>query len=176
KGHSALRLSGRRTIMAKKELAQSASRTKKIQSVNPYTGEVMGEFTLMTQREINRAIAASREAFAAWRAKEVAVRSICVKKLAQHLRAEKRMYAEVMTKEMGKVIRESLGEVEKCAWLCDYYADNAPKFLAREDVLTEAVKSYITFEPLGVVLAIMPWNFPFWQAFRFAIPAICAGN
>lgn len=147
-----------------------------MQSVNPYTGELMREFDLMTQREINNAVTASRKAFVEWRVMTVADRSACVKKLAGHLRAEKRLYAELMTKEMGKVIREALGEVEKCAWLCDYYADNAPKFLAPEHIRTEAVKSYISFEPLGVVLAIMPWNFPFWQALRFGIPAVCAGN
>ncbi len=163
--------------MANIKTASAAGRIRrKIQSVNPYTGEVMQEFGLMTQQEINREMALSRKAFSAWRSVPFAERSGHVRKLADHLRAEKRTYAELMTKEMGKAVRESLGEIEKCAWLCDYYADNAPKFLETEHIKTEAVKSYIRFEPLGIVLAIMPWNFPFWQAFRFGVPAICAGN
>ncbi|MGO9015002.1 MAG: NAD-dependent succinate-semialdehyde dehydrogenase [Dissulfurispiraceae bacterium] len=149
---------------------------RKLQSINPYTGEVMREFGLVTGQTINKEIALSRKTFSTWRATPVSERSSYVKKLAVHLRAEKRTYAELMTKEMGKAFRESLGEIEKCAWLCDYYAENAPKFLETEHVTTEAVKSYIRFDPLGIVLAIMPWNFPFWQAFRFGIPAICAGN
>ncbi len=149
---------------------------KKIQSINPYTGEVMREFGLLSERQINKEIALSRKTFSAWRTVPVSERSGCVRKLAGRLRAEKQTYAEHITKEMGKPIREALGEIEKCAWLCDYYAENAPKFLEPEHVGTDAVKSYITFDPLGIVLAIMPWNFPFWQAFRFGIPAICAGN
>src|SRR5271169_3915723 len=136
----------------------------------------MQEFDLMTEKEINGAISLSRKTFSSWRAMPVAERANCVGRLAGRLRAEKRTYAELMTKEMGKPIKESLGEIEKCAWLCEYYAGNAPKFLEPEHIKTEAVKSYVMFEPLGLVLAIMPWNFPFWQAFRFGIPAICAGN
>jgi succinate-semialdehyde dehydrogenase/glutarate-semialdehyde dehydrogenase len=99
-----------------------------------------------------------------------------VKNLGVHLRAEKRKYAELITKEMGKAIKESMAEIEKCALLCDYYADNAARMLTLEQIQTENKKSYITFQPLGVALAIMPWNFPYWQAFRFGIPAITAGN
>jgi len=149
---------------------------KKIQSINPYTGEVLREFGLLSEQKIKKEIALSRKTFSAWRAVPASRRSTYVRKLAGLLRAEKQEYAELITKEMGKPIRESLGEIEKCAWLCDYYAENAPKFLETEHITTGALKSYITFDPLGIVLAIMPWNFPFWQAFRFGIPAICAGN
>ncbi len=163
--------------MANKKTASDTARLKrKIQSVNPYTGEVIQEFGLLTEQKINEELALSRKTFSAWRAVPVSERSSYVRKLAGHLREEKRSYAELMTREMGKAVRESLGEIEKCAWLCDYYAENAPKFLETEYIKTEAMKSYVTFEPLGIVLAIMPWNFPFWQAFRFGIPAICAGN
>jgi succinate-semialdehyde dehydrogenase/glutarate-semialdehyde dehydrogenase len=160
----------------KKTGSETGRIRRRIQSINPFTGEVMREFELLTDQKINEEIALSRRAFSAWRDVPASGRASCVKKLADHLRAEKRTYAEHMTKEMGKPIRESLGEIEKCAWLCDYYSENAPKFLETEHVRTEALKSYITFDPLGIVLAIMPWNFPFWQAFRFGIPAICAGN
>jgi len=150
--------------------------TRKIQSINPFTGEVMREFNLLSTKKISEEITLSRNVFPAWKSKPVEERASHVKRLAVQLRAENRTYAELMTREMGKPIRESLAEIEKCAWLCDYYADAAPKFLETEYVKTEALQSYVTFEPLGIVLAIMPWNFPFWQAFRFGIPAICAGN
>lgn len=130
----------------------------------------------MAEREIIEEISLSRKAFAAWRNVPVSERAGFVSRLAGRLRAGKRNYAELITKEMGKPIRESMGEIEKCAWLCDYYSENAAQFLKPEHVTTEAVKSYVSFEPLGLVLAIMPWNFPFWQAFRFGIPAISAGN
>ncbi len=149
---------------------------KKIRSINPFTGDVMNEFQLMSPRQINDEIALSRKACSVWKTTPVEERTGYIKRLAGQLRVEKRIYAELMTKEMGKPIRESLAEVEKCAWLCDYYSEAASQFLKKEYIKTEAVKSYVTFEPLGIVLAIMPWNFPFWQAFRFGIPAICAGN
>jgi succinate-semialdehyde dehydrogenase/glutarate-semialdehyde dehydrogenase len=148
----------------------------KIQSINPYTEEVMKEFDLMTEGEINEQISRSRQAYHAWKDVPIQERTAAVKRLGDHLRAEKRKYAEIMTREMGKPIKESLAEVEKCAWLCDYYAENGERFLKPEDIKTEAKKSYIAFQPLGLVLAIMPWNFPFWQAFRFGVPAVFAGN
>jgi succinate-semialdehyde dehydrogenase/glutarate-semialdehyde dehydrogenase len=148
----------------------------KIQSVNPYTEEVMKEFELLGSDVIGREIEKSRRAFSAWSGLSVSDRSAHVKRLGDHLRADKRRYAGIMTREMGKPIRESVAEIEKCAWLCEYYAGNAEKFLEPEVIATEARKSYILFQPLGIVLAIMPWNFPFWQAFRFGVPAITAGN
>jgi succinate-semialdehyde dehydrogenase / glutarate-semialdehyde dehydrogenase len=148
----------------------------KMQSINPYTEELMGEYALMTKAELDRVVETSRKAFRAWRGAPVEERAACVKRMGNHLREEKRKYAELVTREMGKPIREALAEVEKCAWLCEYFAEKAALFLRPEEVETEAKRSYVTFEPLGVVLAIMPWNFPFWQVFRFAIPSISAGN
>jgi succinate-semialdehyde dehydrogenase / glutarate-semialdehyde dehydrogenase len=148
----------------------------RMQSINPYTEEVMKEFELMTRDHVDVAVHKCRHAFFSWRELSTAARVPMVRKLADHLRAEKRRYAETMTREMGKPIRESVAEIEKCAWLCEYYAENAVAFLAPEEIRTEAKKSYVLFQPLGVVLAVMPWNFPFWQAFRFGIPAITAGN
>jgi succinate-semialdehyde dehydrogenase/glutarate-semialdehyde dehydrogenase len=151
-------------------------KVRKIQSINPYTEQVMQEFPLMDRDDINRQIQISRTVFSNWRDVPVAERAKYLKNLAQVLRSEKRTYAELMTREMGKAIKESMAEIEKCAWLSDYYADNAEQFLKPEEIRTEAKKSFVAFQPLGVVLAIMPWNFPFWQAFRFGVPAIAAGN
>jgi acyl-CoA reductase-like NAD-dependent aldehyde dehydrogenase len=162
--------------MKVRSLKTYRDRSMKIQSINPYTEQVMQEFDLMSRAELDRQLEKSREAFNAWKDISVDGRTRRVKMLGDHLRAEKRKYAELMTREMGKPIKESLAEVEKCAWLCDYYAENAERFLRPEEIKTESKKSYVTFEPLGIVLAIMPWNFPYWQAFRFGIPAISAGN
>lgn len=148
----------------------------KIRSISPYTEEVMKEFDLMTPDEVDAEMGRSRQAFLAWRDLSGSERAAYVGKLGDQLRAEKRRYAEIMTREMGKPIRESVSEIEKCAWLCDYYAGSGEKFLEPEEIKTEAKKSYILFQPLGIVLAVMPWNFPFWQAFRFGVPAITAGN
>ncbi|MDA8433272.1 MAG: NAD-dependent succinate-semialdehyde dehydrogenase [Nitrospiraceae bacterium] len=148
----------------------------KIQSVNPYTEEVMQEFDLMKADQVEAEIGRSRRVFSEWRGLPVRERARYVKRLGDQLKAEKRRYAEIMTREMGKAIRESVAEVEKCAWLCDYYAENGERFLEPEEIGTEAKRSYVMFQPLGIVLAVMPWNFPFWQAFRFGIPAVTAGN
>jgi succinate-semialdehyde dehydrogenase / glutarate-semialdehyde dehydrogenase len=147
-----------------------------IRSVNPYTEEVMNEFMTMSPAEVRSIVAKSREAFTAWRDRPVAQRLYHVKQLAEVLRQEKRNYAELITKEMGKPVKDALAEVEKCATLCDYYAENAARFLMPEMVTTEAKKSYVAYEPLGIVLAVEPWNFPFWQVFRAAVPSVSAGN
>src|SRR5512146_2431210 len=162
--------------MKTSRLKTAVRRPAKIQSINPYTEQVMQEFPLMSRQEVDWQLKASHDAFLTWRDTPVSERSNYLKKLAGVLRSEKRSYAELMTKEMGKAIRESLAEVEKCAWLAEYFAENAGPFLKPEEIRTEAKKSYVLFQPLGVVLAIMPWNFPFWQAFRFGVPAIAAGN
>ncbi len=104
------------------------------------------------------------------------VRSERMRQAATVLRAQRDAYAVLMAQEMGKPVTQGRGEIEKCAWLCDYYAEAAPAFLAPEAVSTDATKSFVTFEPLGVILAVMPWNFPFWQVFRAAVPALMAGN
>lgn len=157
-------------------LKQFKERRRSIQSINPYTEQVMMEIPLMTRDEINAQLEKSREAFKSWRSTSVPDRAALVKRLGDHLRAEKRKYAELITREMGKPIRESTAEIEKCAWLCDYYSEHAESMLRSEEIRTENRKSYVMFEPLGLVLAIMPWNFPYWQAFRFGVPAIIAGN
>lgn len=157
-------------------LAKYKEKGMTIQSINPYTEKVIHEFLVMSPAEVSSWVAKSRAAFGAWKDMPVPERAKNFKRLAEVLRAEKRNYAGLITGEMGKPIKEALAEIEKCAWLSDYYAENAAKFLEPEPIKTENAKSYVAFEPLGVVLAIMPWNFPFWQAFRSGVPAIIAGN
>jgi succinate-semialdehyde dehydrogenase/glutarate-semialdehyde dehydrogenase len=154
----------------------SGQRSTRILSINPFTEQVMNKYSLMSTVELNGQVGESRTAYLKWRSVSVADRAALMKKLAGVLRAEKRNYAELITKEMGKPIKEALAEVEKCAVLADYYAANAEQFLRPEEIKTEAKKSYVMYQPLGIVLAVMPWNFPFWQVIRFAVPALVAGN
>lgn len=167
-----------RGVKHMKSTTSKGTRTERsmIRSVNPFTEEVMNEFMTMSPAEVLSIIARSRAAFANWRARPITERLAHVTRLAEVLRTEKRNCAELMTKEMGKPIKDAMAEVEKCATLCDYYASNAERFLLPEMVATEAKKSYVDFEPLGIVLAVEPWNFPFWQVFRAAVPSVSAGN
>lgn len=148
----------------------------KIKSVNPYTEEVNWTYDSFSFEECESRIENSRAAFLGWSSLSVEERTKYFSRASKVLRQNIEIYAEIITKEMGKPIRQSRSEIEKCAWLCDYYAENAVEFLKDEIVDTGAEKSYVTFEPLGVIFGIMPWNFPFWQVFRFAVPAMCAGN
>jgi succinate-semialdehyde dehydrogenase / glutarate-semialdehyde dehydrogenase len=147
-----------------------------IQSINPATGEVLETFTPTSRHELDRILAAAHAAFLEWRAVPIGARAKQMREAASALRRRKADYARTMTLEMGKPIVQGEAEVEKCAWVCDYYAEQAAGFLAEQPRETDASKSYVRFDPLGVVLAVMPWNFPFWQVFRFAAPALMAGN
>jgi acyl-CoA reductase-like NAD-dependent aldehyde dehydrogenase len=147
-----------------------------IQSINPATEEVLATFEEFTPSQIEAALAQATTAFQEWRRAPFAERAALLRRAAERLRAEKARYAGLITDEMGKPIVEAEAEIEKCAWNCEYYAENGARFLADEPVATGARASYVAFEPLGVVLAIMPWNFPFWQVFRAAVPALMAGN
>ncbi|HEX6543070.1 MAG TPA: NAD-dependent succinate-semialdehyde dehydrogenase [Ktedonobacterales bacterium] len=147
-----------------------------IASINPATGEVIETFEPFTAEQINETLTHARRAYREWRTTSFAERSALVRRVAEVLRAQKADLARIATQEMGKAITESQAEIEKCAWNCDYYAEHAEEFLAPEPVATNAAESYIEFTPLGVVLAIMPWNYPYWQVIRFAAPAIMAGN
>ncbi|MBI4313789.1 MAG: NAD-dependent succinate-semialdehyde dehydrogenase [Candidatus Omnitrophica bacterium] len=145
-------------------------------SVNPATGERIRSYPEHTPREIEAMILRGHKAFTAWSRTPVSQRCKMIAQAAAFLRRQKDSYAELMAREMGKPLAQGRAEIEKCAWACGYTADNAAQFLAPEQVKTEASKSYVVFQALGVVLAIMPWNFPFWQAFRAAVPALAAGN
>lgn len=126
--------------------------------------------------EIDSIIQNANKAQKQWKTKSFEVRAQYLLKIAAILKERKQELAELMANEMGKPLAQGVGEAEKCAWVCEYYADNAEAFLENDVIETDASKSYVTFNPLGVVLAIMPWNFPFWQLFRFAAPALMAGN
>jgi succinate-semialdehyde dehydrogenase / glutarate-semialdehyde dehydrogenase len=147
-----------------------------IATINPATGQVIKSFEPLTAAEIESKLQKAIETFASYRHVPFAQRAEWMLKAASILENEKEAFAKVMTTEMGKTLRSAVDEAAKCAWVCRYYAENAEKFLADELVETGAKQSYIRYQPLGPVLAVMPWNFPFWQVLRFAAPALMAGN
>ncbi len=149
---------------------------KKIRSINPFSLEVNGEFDALSKAQAVDALGESREAFKTWRALPAGERGKRIVRLGEVLLAGKRGYAETITREMGKPIKQSLLEIERCANICAYFGKNAEELTRDEIVETAFKKSYVSFEPLGVILAIMPWNFPMIQALRFAIPTMTAGN
>jgi succinate-semialdehyde dehydrogenase/glutarate-semialdehyde dehydrogenase len=143
---------------------------------NPATGETLRTFSAFDNTQIDTALQQLNAASIGWAATPIAERVVCLNRAAQQLRAQSERYAALITLEMGKPIREARAEVEKCAAGCDFYAQYAEHFLADEVITTDASRSYVVCQPLGTLLAIMPWNFPFWQAFRAAAPALAAGN
>lgn len=145
-------------------------------SRNPYTGEEIASIKEFTKKEIDKALETANKRFDSWRNTSFEERTKFMLAAAKELKKNKQEYAETITLEMGKPISQAIAEVEKCAWVCEYYAENAEKQLANEHIKTDAKESYISYEPIGVVLAVMPWNYPFWQVFRFAAPALMAGN
>jgi succinate-semialdehyde dehydrogenase/glutarate-semialdehyde dehydrogenase len=147
-----------------------------IATVNPATGETVKEFAPLTREEIETKLALAAKAFAAHRRTSFSERAGKMLRAAEILEARKEEFARLMTAEMGKPIRGAREEAAKCAWVCRYYAETAEKFLADEEVESSASRSYVSYQPVGAVLAVMPWNFPFWQVFRFAAPALMAGN
>ena len=147
-----------------------------IRSINPATGETNTEFELYNAEMIDAKLRKSKEALQEWRDISVMDRAIYLQSVARVLRDRKEELAATITREMGKVMKESIAEIEKCAWACEYFADNAESFIASEFVETDAETSGYVYEPVGTVLSIMPWNFPFWQALRFGIPALAGGN
>ncbi len=147
-----------------------------MQSINPYTNKVVKTYDPLTEKEINAALVKAEGAFKKWQNTDFSDRSANMHRCAMVLRNERDELANLMTMEMGKPITESRAEIEKCAWVCDYYADEAEDFLRSRPVETDASNSFIRYEPLGAILAVMPWNFPFWQVFRFAAPTLMAGN
>ncbi len=147
-----------------------------LNSINPSNGNQIAAYLEMDFDVTSSIVDKAHEQFIDWRKTSFEFRASKIRSAAAILRKRKEEFAKLMTLEMGKPIVQARAEVEKCAWVCDYYADNAEKFLTDEIVETDAQKSFISFQPIGVVLAVMPWNFPFWQVFRFAAPTLMAGN
>ena len=147
-----------------------------LKSINPATEELFAEFKEINLSSTEEIIEESSDSQRKWAAVDISKRTKIISKISDFVRNNKEVFAEIITNEMGKPISESIAEVEKCAWLCDYYVENGSKFLAEQSISSDADKSFVSFEPLGVILGVMPWNFPFWQVFRFAVPAIIAGN
>src|SRR5712691_13072515 len=147
-----------------------------IATVNPATGQLMKSFEPLSDAEIEVKLQKAADTFSRYRHVPFAERARMMMKAADIIDHDKEQFARMMTTEMGKTLRSAVDEVVKCAWVCRYYAENAERFLADEIVETTASRSYIRYQPLGAVLAIMPWNFPFWQVLRFAAPALMAGN
>lgn len=145
-------------------------------SINPYNGKKIETFKALSDIQLTKKLEKSVQAFEIWRKVPLKERIALMKKAGQVLRDNEERYAKTITLEMGKPIKESRAEVNKCAWVCDYYAENAATFLADKIIETDAQKSFVRHDPIGTVLAIMPWNFPFWQVFRFAAPTLTAGN
>ncbi|MFK7936909.1 MAG: NAD-dependent succinate-semialdehyde dehydrogenase [Saprospiraceae bacterium] len=147
-----------------------------IESINPTTGETIEKYPLHTDLEVENIIDKAHKTYLSWRNTSFDDRAQLMNKAAQILKDNKQKYAETMTREMGKTLKSAISEVEKCALVCEYYAENAEQFLADEIIESDAQKSMAAFRPLGVILAVMPWNFPLWQVFRFAAPSLMAGN
>ena len=147
-----------------------------ISTINPSSEEVLAQYEIMSASEVARIVRQSRAAFGDWKDTSIHKRAEFIHNFARELRRNKTNLAQTATKEMGKPMKESLSEVEKCAMTMEFFGDNGPIFLQDEAVNTDARKSMVTFQPLGVVGSIMPWNFPYWQALRFAAPSLIAGN
>jgi succinate-semialdehyde dehydrogenase/glutarate-semialdehyde dehydrogenase len=145
-------------------------------AVNPATGEVLGRYDEHSDAEVEARLARAAATFRAWRRRPFAERAALMTRAAEVLEQRKEHWGRLMTLEMGKTFRSAVAEAEKCAWACRFYAEGAARFLADEEVKASGTRSFVRHLPLGPVLAVMPWNFPFWQVFRFAAPALMAGN
>ncbi|MEW4924655.1 NAD-dependent succinate-semialdehyde dehydrogenase [Algibacter sp. 2305UL17-15] len=149
---------------------------KQITTTNPYTNKTLETYGYFTDKAISKILTVADKTFQSWKTESLSKRTALLKNVAENLSSNKEEYSKLMTIEMGKPIIESIAEIEKCIYLCDFYAENASLLLSDEIIETDARESFISYDPLGCILGIMPWNFPFWQAFRFAIPTLTAGN
>lgn len=147
-----------------------------IATVNPVTGEIEKTFKPLTSEEIEAKLARAQSSFELYRQTTLEQRSEWLNKVAEILERDRLRYGKIMTTEMGKPLKSAIAEANKCALVCRYYAENAAEFLADKSASTDASRSFVRYQPLGLILAVMPWNFPFWQVFRFAAPALMAGN
>ncbi|WP_370000116.1 NAD-dependent succinate-semialdehyde dehydrogenase [Winogradskyella sp.] len=150
--------------------------SKTIDTYNPYNGKRLNTYQLDSEDQLNKKLELSKSTFESWKSVEIQKRVELLKNLADEMLADKNKLSKLITKEMGKPIKESRAEIEKCVFLIDFYILNAEQFLSDAIIDTDAHESYISYDPLGCILAVMPWNYPFWQVFRFAIPTLTAGN
>ena len=147
-----------------------------MKAINPATEELIAEYPDHDATEVERRLALAAAAFPSWRDFSFAERSELMRRAADLLRENRDRFARLMTAEMGKTLTSAESEVDKCSWVCDFYAEHAERFLAEQAVATDATRSFVVYQPLGPVLAVMPWNFPLWQVFRFLAPGLMAGN
>jgi succinate-semialdehyde dehydrogenase/glutarate-semialdehyde dehydrogenase len=147
-----------------------------MQSINPYSGQIIQTYREYTASEVSQILIQVDTAYHSWKETNFGYRASLMKNLQAGLIKSREDLAALMVAEMGKVLREALGEIDKCALVCGYYAENGEAFLANEPVKTDTGEAYVTYQPIGTILAVMPWNFPFWQVFRFLAPALMAGN
>jgi succinate-semialdehyde dehydrogenase / glutarate-semialdehyde dehydrogenase len=160
--------------MSTRHVAEVSKRT--LASINPFTGELLREYKEPSDEVVGNKLELASKAFREYRTLPFAKRAQMMMRAAEILQGEKENFGRLMTQEMGKLLRAAIQEAEKCAFGCRYFAENAEKFLADEEAKSSATRSFVRYQPLGPVLAVMPWNFPFWQVFRFAAPALMAGN
>lgn len=147
-----------------------------MKTINPATGKLIKEYENTSYEQFERIVEQANLVQKEWKKNSYWVRGVYLNRIAELLRERKEELAESMALEMGKPLKQGIGEIEKCAWVCEFYAEKAEEFLSDQEVNSDASKSYVAFNPLGIILSIMPWNFPFWQFFRFAAPALMAGN
>ncbi len=147
-----------------------------LKSINPTTGKTVKTYETHSEKGVEKIINSVDKSWHNWRFMAFSNKSVCMQNLSTLLRSRKEELALLMALEMGKVIKEGISEIEKCAWVCEYYATNAEGFLENEFIQTESYRSFVSFQPIGTILAVMPWNFPFWQVFRFLAPTLMAGN
>ena len=147
-----------------------------ITTINPFNGELLGQYSELSEEDIREKISRGESAYRSWRKCSIPDRSALFLRVRSYLLEQKTALAELVSKEMGKPVTQAIAEIEKCAWLCEYYALEAADFLRPETVETDAGRSLVVYDPLGIILAVMPWNYPFWQVFRFAVPTLLAGN
>ncbi|MEP7128280.1 MAG: aldehyde dehydrogenase family protein, partial [Chitinophagales bacterium] len=150
--------------------------TKTFKSINPFDQSIIAEHALMSEQQLQQALQLAAHAFESWKKTSFETRNQLVRNIAERLRLNKENYARSISLEMGKILSESRIEIEKCAVTCEYYAQHGKEFLKDEIIATDAKKTLIAFQPIGAIFGIMPWNFPFWQVIRAAVPTILAGN
>jgi succinate-semialdehyde dehydrogenase/glutarate-semialdehyde dehydrogenase len=147
-----------------------------LDSINPKNNLLINSWDIHSVDEVNAILEKANGAYLEWKNTQLSFRINCLESISELLKDRSKEYGVLMSDEMGKPLSQGIAEIEKCAWVCDYYHQNAPDFLSPKNIETDNHKSLITFQPIGLVLGVMPWNFPFWQVFRFAIPSLTAGN